>query len=109
MALLPLNIVGGANFGRYGKISQENTYNMFVADNALVPYLGYKTAQVIPGLESRGLFYSSIFNIMIHVIDSSVYTVDVGLNYSLVGQLSTSSGLVYITSNNTKLYFKSII
>lgn len=100
MALLPINIVGGAKFGRYGKISQENTYNMFVSDNALVPYLGYKTAKIISGEESRGLFYSSIYNVMIHVIDNTVYLVDEKLNYTSVGQIETSSGLVYITANN---------
>lgn len=100
MTALPLDIVGGATFGRYNKISQANTYNMFVADNALVPYPGYKSVKATPGVESRGLFYSPVNNVMIHVIDNTVYQVDTKLNYEIIGNLETSTGIVYMTSNN---------
>lgn len=97
---MPVNIVGGATFGRYGKISQENTYNMFVTDNALVPYLGYKSVLSIPGQEGRGLFYSPINNVMLAVVDSSIFLIDTSLNYQRVGGIKTSKGIVYITANN---------
>ncbi|NTU69255.1 hypothetical protein HGB13_00280 [bacterium] len=39
---LPVVVAGSCTFGRYPKISDEETTNMYVADNWLVPFPGYK-------------------------------------------------------------------
>lgn len=109
-----LNIVGSSVFGRYPKISQERTMNMFQSDSALVPYAGYQIAILSSffdyGIEGRGLFYSVKFNQLVVVISTNVYLVTVTydeLNQRviyhsqiLIGQLDTSSGVVYIAENN---------
>jgi len=52
---VPLGMVGGNNFGRYPKISAEQTFNFIVSDNALVPYAGYKNVRTqSPNAEGRG-------------------------------------------------------
>ena len=38
---IPLDLVGGNKFGRYKKVSVEQTFNMMVSDDALVDYAGY--------------------------------------------------------------------
>src|SRR5688572_3659586 len=112
---VPLNIVGSSTFGRYPKISNERTYNMFVSDNFMVPYAGYKIA--IPSSrfsttarEGRGAFTSTKLNRLVVVIDNKVYLAKITFNqlYGTVqnfstiqiGTLQTSSGVVYITENN---------
>lgn len=97
--IVDLDIVGSTRYGRNSKISLENTYNMFITDDALVSYSGYKEVKELPGVESRGLFKSTKSNIMIHVIDDNIYEVDNGLNYNNVGNLSTNSGPVFIAQN----------
>jgi hypothetical protein len=110
----PLDIVGSSSFGRYGKISTQKTYNLFISDNFLVPYSGYQIAMRASdfgnGLEGRGLFTSTKFNCMIAVIGKNVYRVTITYNqiYNTVtfsqaifiGELQTSSGVVYIAENN---------
>ncbi len=38
---MPLDIVGSTKFGRYPKISVEQTWNMIISDGFLVPFAGY--------------------------------------------------------------------
>lgn len=107
MPMIPLNIVGGAKFGRYPKISVENTYNMIVSDNALVPYAGYVQELDLGGNENRGIFNSIALGKLIFVVDDRIYTLsatapDTTLSYEFVGNLDTDSGDVYITENNNK-------
>lgn len=109
---MPLKIVGSSIFGRYPKISVEKTYNMFEFDSWLVPYGGFlKKLKIAPlGLEGRGIFYSSILDDMIAVIDDTVYQLNVvytpsqdnpfSFNPVRVGMLETDSWDVYITGNN---------
>lgn len=100
--MIDLGIVGSTRYGINSKISLENTYNMYVTDNCLVSYPGYKSVQTIPGLESRGIYASVKNNIMLHVIDSNVYRVTSSLSYEKVGNLETATGPVFITENNTQ-------
>lgn len=109
-----LNIVGSSIFGRYPKISQERTMNMFQSDTALVPYAGYQVAILSKffnsGTEGRGIFYSVKLNQLVVVISSSVYLVSITYDelnqkvifhsQSFIGTIETSTGPVYIAENN---------
>src|ERR1700691_806498 len=117
---IPLNIVGSSIFGRYPKISIEKTYNMFQSDTFMVPYAGYQigipsSAFVkVPGVGKaavgRAIFTSTKLDKLIIVMDNNVFLVDVTFsqqdemitNYQVLflGQLQTSTGVVYITENN---------
>lgn len=106
----PLNIAGSSTFGRYPKISIEKTYNMFVSDQWLVPYAGYKTAISNLGLQGRGIKTSINFKSLICVLDNNVFLVKLFFDQNLgrtfdkqiipIGKLETSSGVVYIAENN---------
>lgn len=112
---IPLNICGSSTFGRYPKISAEKTINMFMSDNFMVPYSGYNVALEAAkyfsnGLEGRGIYTSTILNEMIVVIGSGVYSVTLKFNninlnvydvqVILLGNMTSSSGKVYIAENN---------
>lgn len=100
---IPLDIVGSNQFGRYPKISYEQTINMIVSDDALVPYAGYVlVASLYNERIGRGLFSSINGNKMIAVVGERVFAIDVNLNPTLVGTLSTSSGAVSIDENNAQ-------
>jgi hypothetical protein len=110
----PLNIVGSSNFGRYNKISAERTYNMFMSDSFMIPYAGYypviNQSVFNSGKSGRGAYNSIKFNRLVLVIDSNVWFVNISYdtatnNYIyappvLIGQLNTSTGVVYIVENN---------
>jgi hypothetical protein len=110
----PLNIVGSSVFGRYPKISIEKTYNMFESQGFMVPYAGYQiavsSAQFLNGKVGRGIFTSTKLNRLVVVIDANVYLVNISFsqpnldvtsfNATLIGQLQTVSGIVYIAENN---------
>lgn len=102
---VPLKIVGGNLFGRYSKISEEQTFNFIVSDGALVPYAGYKN--VLTQSETskgRGIYASSRLEIMVAVWGSQAYAIKQGttgiLSASFIGNLQTSSGDVFIAENN---------
>lgn len=98
---VPLKIVGGTVFGRYPKISIEQTYNMIISDEALVDYAGYKNVLVLSeNGTGRNIYSSSRANRMLSVIGSNVFTVDDGINKTFIGSLSTSEGDVFISENN---------
>lgn len=111
---VPVNIAGSSTFGRYPKISQERTYNMFVSDNWLVDYAGYEiiisSALLGNGIEGRGLFKSTKLDALITVISDMVYLVRITYNQMTdqpsftqiipIGTIQTSTGVVYITENN---------
>lgn len=98
-----VNIVGGNLFGRYPKMSSESTFNMIKADDALVPYPGYKKV-IETGMSGVGRksFTSYRAGIMIHVIGSSVFRVS-GPPQNLIKQkifdLDTYNGDVFIDEN----------
>lgn len=98
----PLDIVGSTKFGRYPKISIEETYNMIISDDFLVPYAGHKIVQhIIPRGEGRAIYTSTRFNHMIAVIDNNVYAISNNLSTTIVGTIGTFIGDVYIDENNT--------
>lgn len=106
---VPLKLVGGSNFGRYPKISVEQTWNMIVSDDALVPYAGYKVALVVNATnKGRGIYSSFNGEIMVAVIGRNLYKISVNpatnelQNDGIVGILETVSGDVYIAENNSK-------
>lgn len=109
-----LNIVGSSTFGRYPKISIEKTYNMFMSDNWMVPYAGYQLAipasQLGLGKEGRALHASTKLGKLVGVWDSNVYLITINFNQQQqvvtsyqavkIGELQTTSGVVYISENN---------
>lgn len=98
--IVPHDVVGSTNFGRYPKISLEQTYNMIISDDWLVPYAGYNLAiPIVPAGTGRGLYKSSRLNSMIAVIDNDVYVIDTGLNYDKVGEIETFVGDVFLAEN----------
>lgn len=92
---MPLGIVGWSEFGRYKKISSEETYNMTVSDGALVPFYGYeKVKDITTGGEAREIFVSNRYNHMISVVNNGVYTISSDLSINRIGTLDTSTGPV---------------
>jgi len=100
---MPLNIVGSTTYGRYPKISTENTYNMFISDGWLVDFAGYLiTASLRDAGIGRGLFNSARSNKMVAVVDKYVYLIDSVLTSSIIGTLDSSDGDVFIDENDAK-------
>ncbi len=111
---IPLNLTGSNTYGRYPKISTEQTINMFVSDNFLVDYAGYKiiipSSMLTNGVQGRAVFTSTKFGALIVVIDANVFLVRISYDQqtgeplfdevSPIGQLQSSTGIVYITENN---------
>lgn len=110
---MPLNIVGSSTFGRYPTISIEKTYNMLMSDGWMVPYAGYKigipASALGDGTEGRGLHTSSKLNRLIAVVNQNVYLINIIFNQQTqqvtyqntkIGELQSSSGVVWITENN---------
>lgn len=103
MLKLPLIMAGGTKFGRYPKISKEQTWNMLVSDSTLVDYAGYKNiATITADTLGRAIHTSTIGNFMIVVVGSQVYRVNTDLVPVFIpgGNLATDSGEVYIAENN---------
>jgi hypothetical protein len=97
---LEVNIVGSSVFGRYNKISPETTVNMFISDNWLVNYAGFrKEADISPEGNGRGLFHSIRGDFLIAVVGASVYRISSNFIYKLIGTLGTNTGKVYIDEN----------
>lgn len=98
---VPLKIVGSTVFGRYPKISTEETYNMIISDNFLVDYAGYSAIlNLVPNGVGRGVYTSTSANFVICVISTSVFIIIPGLSAQLVGNLLTATGDVFIAENN---------
>lgn len=97
---IEINVVGSSKFGRYKKISDERTYNMFISDEWLVSYAGFKK-QVdikITG-KGRGIFNSLRGDFLIVVISADVYRLDSNLAPRKIGSLQSTVGDVYIDEN----------
>jgi len=95
-----IKIVGSSTFGRYPKISLEKTYNMFISDDWLVSYPGFKKVlEINANSEGRGLFHSIRGNFLIYVVGSSVYKITTGIGSIKVGNLSSSTGEVFMDEN----------
>lgn len=103
---IPLQIVGGSNFGRFAKINNSQTWNFIVSDNFLVPYAGYETALILnSNQKGRGIYTTFNGDLMVCVIGGNVYKVQQASNGTLYSQyiasLDTSEGDVYIAENNS--------
>ena len=101
---IPVNIVGGTNFARYPKITDEQTVNMMVTSSGdisvLVPYAGYtKVASFFVNDDPREVYESTILDVMFVVMGNRVYRVNTNIDYQLVGELDTFSGPVYFAEN----------
>lgn len=100
---MPLKMVGGTHFGRYPKISQEQTWNMIRSDEFMTPFAGYRNVLPInPGGEGRAIYSSLRNNKLFAVIDSNVYIINPDLQYiTAIGNLSTTAGNnCFIAENN---------
>lgn len=99
---IPLNIVGSTIFGRYPKISVEQTYNMIISDNFLVPYAGHERVdQILNFSEGRAIYTSNRYGHMFIVIGDGLYSIASNLSVQFIGALDTSEGDVFIDENNT--------
>lgn len=98
---VPLDIVGSTSFGRYPKISVEQTFNMIASDDFLVPSAGYVTRNVIetPG-NGRGIYSSVRAKLMFVVVNNNIYSLNANLNPTLIGSINTFEGDVFISENN---------
>jgi hypothetical protein len=98
---IPLDIVGSTKFGRYPKISVEQTFNMIISDNFLVPFAGHEmVAEIIDQAQGRALFTSVKFNHMIAVIANKVYIIASNNSFNQIGTINTSIGDVFIDEDN---------
>lgn len=100
---IPLKMVGGTHFGRYSKISQEQTYNLIRSDGFMTPFAGYKNRITIDPIgKGRAIFSSTKNKKMFAVINSKVYVITPSLNYfSANGNLATTAGTdCFIEENN---------
>jgi hypothetical protein len=98
---IPLEIAGSTKFGRYSKMSSEQTYNMIVSDGWLVPFAGFKNVSSIsPNGVGRGIYTSTKLNRMFAVIDDGIYIIDASLTYQRLITMTTSVGDVFISENN---------
>lgn len=99
---VPIQVVGSSTFGRYNKIASGLTYNMFISDDWLVNFAGYKRKLELVSDnigEGRGLFHSTRGNLLIAVIGSIVFKIDEALNYIAIGTLNSQSGEVFMDEN----------
>ena len=97
----PLGMVGSSKFGRYPKISVEQTWNMLISDNCLVPYAGYKDVVTVDAtVPGRGIYSSSRGGIILAVYGSQAYIFNTALSATFIGNLNTNSGDVFLSENN---------
>lgn len=99
---VPLDIVGSTKFGRYPKISKEETFNMIISDGFLVPYAGHlQVGRISDQAQGRAIYTSVRYKHMILVIGNGVYTVSSNLSVTRIAEIATFEGDVYIDENNT--------
>lgn len=97
----PLKIVGSTKFGRYPKISIEQTFNMLISDGWLVNFSGYrKVINISNDAQGRSNYTSTRFNHIIFVINNDVYITNDSLSATRVATLDSFSGDVFIAENN---------
>lgn len=100
---LPLKMVGGTRFGRYSKISLEQSWNLIITDGFMTPFAGYKMVIPIdPVGEGRAIYSSLRDNKMFAIIDSNLYIINSMLSYMTAnGNLATTAGSnCFIAENN---------
>lgn len=96
----PVIVAGSSNFGIEPKVNGEKTYNMFISDEWLISLGGYeRVLDLLAAGEGRGAFNSIAGKFFIAVVNANVYQVTNLLGATLIGQLQTSSGEVFIDEN----------
>src|SRR5712675_554796 len=97
---IPINVAGASSFGVWPKINLEKTYNMYLSDEWMIGFPGYKKVALdgAPG-EGRAIFRSVRGNFLLVVVGSAVYRLNEALAPTFVGTLSTSAGEVFIDEN----------
>lgn len=97
---LTVNVVGSSKFGRYKKISDELTINMFISDGFLVNFPGYqRVLELLESGQGRGAFVSTRGNFMLLVVNANVYRISQSFAITLIGSLSTYQGKVTMDEN----------
>lgn len=97
---VPIDIVGSTKFGRYPKISTEQTINMIISDGALVNFAGHTlVATIASSGVARGSYNSVLLNRIFCVVDDGLYSIDTSYNVQRQGTLNTSTGDVFIADN----------
>jgi hypothetical protein len=92
---VPLQMVDSSKFGRWPKISDEYTYNLFVADDALLNFAGYQYVLSLLG-NGRGIFSSKKAGAMFAVSEKTIFSINTSFIKSIVGTLTTTTEDVYI-------------
>lgn len=97
---IPVNVTGSSTFGVWPKISLEKTYNMYLSDEWMIGYPGYKKVALegLPG-EGRAIFRSVRGNFMLAVAGSAVYVIGPDLVPVFIDSIATSTGEVFIDEN----------
>jgi hypothetical protein len=96
----PVVVAGSSTFGIEPKVNGEKTYNMFVSDEWLISLGGYqRVLDLLAAGEGRGAFNSIAGKFFIAVVNANVYKISNLLGVTLIGQLQTSSGEVFMDEN----------
>jgi hypothetical protein len=94
---LPLDVVGSTSFGRYNKISVEETFNMIISDGFLVDFAGYENIATVSNFGTgRGIYRSVRGNFIICVIYTNIFRINSDLIPILIGSIKTGDGDVFI-------------
>lgn len=97
---VPINITGSSLFGIYPKISLEKTYNMFISDDWMVNYAGYKEiSDASYSGKGRAIFKSVRGDFLVAVIGSGLYKITHALAPQFIANIQTSTGFVSIDEN----------
>jgi hypothetical protein len=98
---LPVTVCGGNKYGRYEKISSEQTYNMFISDGWLINTAGYQKLcdDLNPGFQGRAIFASIRGGFLILIAGNKVFSFNIYLQSVQIGTLNTSSGEIFIDEN----------
>lgn len=99
---IPVKIVGSSTFGKVPMISDERTYNMYISDNWLINWAGYREALELENesIIGRGIFTSNRGGFMLIVLGNRVYKINKALGSSLlIVTLETTFGEVVIEEN----------
>jgi hypothetical protein len=98
---VPIEVCGSSAFGIYPKINFEKTYNMYMSDEWMVSFPGYKKVALasLSG-EGRALFRSVRGGFLIAIIGSFVYRLNSDLIPIFISSIPTITGEVFIDENS---------
>lgn len=101
---VPVKIVDGSNFGVRKKISSSFTQNLYVDQDWLIDFPGYKKLAEVNAIDlrGRGQYFSARSNVVVTVIGGGVFVFDQTFGYTQVlgpDILTTQSGEVFMDEN----------